>query len=308
MEKEYEAFAEELRQDLLRATGYEESRIYFKKKEDYPQTSGDRIFVECGIGEKSREVCGLYVRELYENYLDGETMPEIVRRTMAELDRMKRSGILEKAHDLDDYEKIKGDLFIRLLNFDRNQQELRNAIYRRIGDIALVLYMRMGNFDGIMSSFKIHYDMVERWNMDSEEVFGKALLNTYFMTPPRIFRWERMVFEPDYNGENFMNLLSDFILRKDSGGNCLSTTERTNGAVAVFLPGVAERLGKLLGSGFYMAFTSIHEVMIHRDSAVEVEELRKVLKETVEEATPEEDFLSYYIYHYNRENGEFTWE
>ena len=72
-----------------------------------------------------------------------------------------------------------------------------------------------------------------------------------------------------------MNLLSDFILRKDSGGNCLSTTERTNGAVAVFLPGVAERLGKLLGSGFYMVFTSIHEVMIHRDSAVEVEELIK---------------------------------
>ena len=48
MEKEYEAFAEELRQDLLRATGYEESRIYFKKKEDYPQTSGDRILWNAG--------------------------------------------------------------------------------------------------------------------------------------------------------------------------------------------------------------------------------------------------------------------
>ncbi len=57
-----------------------------------------------------------------------------------------------------------------------------------------------------------------------------------------------------------------------------------------------------------MVFTSIHEVMIHNDRAVDVEELRNVLKETVQEATPEEDFLSYYIYHYNRESGKFTWE
>ena len=48
-------------------------------------------------------------------------------------------------------------------------------------------------------------------------------------------------------------------------GNCLSTSRKTNGAVAVFLPGVAERLAYLLDSDFYMVFTSIHEVMIHND-------------------------------------------
>lgn len=308
MEKQYEAFVEKLRRALIIGTGYDESRVYFKRKDDYPQTNGDRIFVECGISENSREICGLYARELYENYLDGEPIEEIAGRTMTELNRMSDSGILEKVHDLDDYEKIKSDLFIRLLNFDKNKDDLKHAIYRKIGDIALVLYIRMGNFDGIVSSFKIRCDMLERWNMDSEEVFGKALLNTYYISPPRIFRWERLIFEPDYNGENFMNILSNFTLNKDARGNCLSTTERTNGAVAVFLPGVAERIGNLMGSGYYMVFTSIHEVMIHNDRAVDVEELRNVLKETVQEATPEEDFLSYYIYHYNRESGKFTWE
>lgn len=54
-------------------------------------------------------------------------------------------------------------------------------------------------------------------------------------------------------------------------GNCLSTSKKTNGAVAVFLPGVAERLAALLESDFYMVFTSIHEVMIHNDRNVEPE-------------------------------------
>ena len=38
-----------------------------------------------------------------------------------------------------------------------------------------------------------------------------------------------------------MNLLCDYKLKKDVLGNCLSTTIRTNGAVAIFLPGVAVR-------------------------------------------------------------------
>lgn len=308
MKKGYEAFVEEVRQSLITATGYEEDRIYFKEMEDYPQTSGDRIFVECGVGEQTREVCALYARELYEDFLEGTTIESIVNRTLVDLERMSHSGILERAHDLDDYEKIKSDLFIRLINFERNKDELKQAIYRVVGDIALVLYMRMGSFDGMISSFKIRGDLLETWNLDQEAVFEKALLNTFYISPPRIFLWEKLVFEPDYTGENFMNILSNFVLKKDSRGNCLSTIERTNGAVAVFLPGVMERLGNLMGGSFYMVFTSIHEVMIHYDKEVEVEELRRVLKETIEEATPEEDFLSLYIYHYDRETGRITWQ
>lgn len=40
----------------------------------------------------------------------------------------------------------------------------------------------------------------------------------------------------DYEGENFMNLLFEMSLKKDAIGNCLSTSVRTNGAVAVFYP------------------------------------------------------------------------
>ena len=76
-------------------------------------------------------------------------------------------------------------------------------------------------------------------------MFNEALLNTYFISPPRIYCWEKLLYNLDYEGENFMNLLFDMSLKKDAIGNCLSTSVRTNGAVAVFLPGVAQRLGKL---------------------------------------------------------------
>lgn len=117
----------------------------------------------------------------------------------------------------------------------------------------------------------------------------------------------KLICNMDYEGENFMNLLFDGPLKKSAIGNCLSTATRTNGAVAVFLPGVAQRLSDLLDGGFYMVFTSVHEVMIHSEKTADPEDLKRVLADTVRDTTPEEDFLTYYVYHYNRETGQFTY-
>ena len=89
-----------------------------------------------------------------------------------------------------------------------------------------------------------------------------------------------------------MDLNHEFYLTRDSIGSCLSTARRTNGAVAIFLPGVAKRLADLMDADFYMVFTSIHEVMIHNADQSYPEDLENVLRETLREATPEEDFLT----------------
>ena len=46
-----------------------------------------------------------------------------------------------------------------------------------------------------------------------------------------------------------MDLNHEFYLTRDSIGSCLSTARRTNGAVAIFLPGVAKRLADLMMNG-----------------------------------------------------------
>lgn len=306
MEKGYEAFVEELRYALLKETGYEEEKVYYKHKDDYPPTAGDRLFIECAEKEETREVCALYVKDLYERYQQGVSLDSMVREAMGDLEKMHSSGFFEKAMDITEYNKIKGDLFIRLLNVNRCKRDLQNAIYRVVGDIALVLYMKMGEMDNCITSIKIKEDVVEKWGRDREQVFEEALLNTYFISPPRIYYWEKLLFNPDYTGENFMDLMSEHTLKKDNMGNCLSTAKRTNGAVAIFLPGVAKRLSELIGGSFYMVFTSIHEVMIHNEKFADPENLRNVLRDTLEEATPEEDFLTLYIYHYDKDTETFS--
>ena len=87
----------------------------------------------------------------------------------------------------------KDDLFIRLLNVGKNREELNDAIFRTIGDIALVLYARMGELDGCSTSVKIKRHIFEKWNKDEQMTFNDALLNTYFISPPRIYCWEKLI-------------------------------------------------------------------------------------------------------------------
>lgn len=306
MLKDYEEFVEALRQGILAVTGLTESEVYFRKKGERFAENGDRLFVECAAHKEGKEVCGLYSQELYEHYLDGMSMKKIVQDVNRELKRVTQAGFFKKTQNLSEYSKAKQDLFIRLLNAVRNEKDLRHAVYRTVGDIALVLYMKVGEANGCVTSIKIRKEYIEGWGMDSEKVLEDAILNTYFMSPPRIYHWEKLMVNPNYEGEIFMDLLAGCQLNKNSTGNCLSTTKRTNGAVAIFLPGVARRLADLMGQDLYLVFTSIHEVMVHNVKRANPVDLKNILADTIREATPKEDYLTSSIYYYSRKTGKIT--
>ena len=281
------------------------SIISFEKEGGRFAPVGDRLLVKFAEHDDAWEVCGLYTQELFKSYQNGSPFEEIIKEITDDLNRIKKADIYEKTRVIRDYEKTKPRLFIRLLNADKYSADLQDAVYKTLGDIALVLYMKVTEYEGCVTSTKIRQGMLEQWGKECDEVFQEAILNTYFMSPPRIYRWEQMIFNPEYEGESFMNLGDKCELKKDAMGNCLSTTKKTNGAVAVFLPGVAEQLAYMLDSDFYMVFTSVHEVMIHNDKFVEPEDLQCVLRDTIREATPKEDYLTSRIYQYNRETHKF---
>lgn len=309
MEKGYETFVTDLRKLLLAAMDLKEEEIYFTKDGEKYGCAGDRLFVECGHMEKAKKVCGLHTDELYERYCQEEhSFENIIHDCVREIKRVSENCVICDIEDLEDYEKIKGKLFIRLLNADKNKTVLKDMIYHKIGDIALVVYYLAGEKEGYILSTKIRKKLVEQWEKDPDTVFEAALINTYFISPPRIYHWEKMLFDKEYAGDNFMDMLGTYRPNKGIAGNCLSTEKRTNGAAAIFLPGVARRLAELIGSDLYLVFTSVHEVMVHNADVVYPEDLKDVLMDTIKKATPEEDYLTSSIYRYSRSSGEFSVE
>nr|WP_294679429.1 DUF5688 family protein [uncultured Blautia sp.] len=309
MERNYMRFVGELRELLIASMGLENEQVYYEEKGGKYNCTGDRLFVECGYAgeeKKTVQVCGLYTRDLFESYCSCENMDKIVHMCVEEIRRAQSTAIIFRGDDLEDYNKIKDKLFIRLLNATDHEEELKEILHRVVGDIAIVVYIFAGEKNGYIVSTRVKNEMIKKWETDRDAIYETAVLNTYFLNPPRIYFWEKLVFDEDYSGENFMNLMMDYNIEKGIRGNCLSTTRRTNGAAAIFLPGVAKRLAELMEADLYLVFTSIHEVMVHSAQSVYPEDLKAVLKDTMRTATPPEERLSSYIYYYDRVTEKIT--
>lgn len=214
MQNSYETFVKDLCQAISAASGIGENELHFEKEGGRFAEQGDRLLIEYAEYEDTKEVCALYTEELYGDYRDGVTIEEMVHEILRDIRRAKGSGFHEQAQLLLDYEKVKGKLFIRLLNTDRNEVMLRDGVYKTIGDIALVIYVKVGETDGCITSTMVHRNLIEIWGKDGNMVFKEALLNTYFVSPPRIYRWEKMLFNPDYEGDNFMDMAGIHTLKE----------------------------------------------------------------------------------------------
>ena len=135
MDMTYECFVEELRKNLLEETDYKEDMICYKKEEEYPPTTGDRLLLKRQQGEGIVEVCALYVQDLYKEYQNGWSMDSIIQEILNRLEVILESECFQRSKNLEDYEKIKDYLFIRLLNIEKNQTELQDCIYNWMGAV-----------------------------------------------------------------------------------------------------------------------------------------------------------------------------
>lgn len=279
MDKNYELFIEQLTNGIHNITDIPLENIKFTNKE------GDRLNITFAEHDDAYEVCSVRVDEVYKAYHEGAKLNAIVNYISNDVLHAKNYNIYDKTKTLIDYDTAKSRLFVRLLNCDRNSDILKNVVHKTLGDIALTVCAIVDNRENLIST-KILKSMVEKWRKTETDIFNEALENTYRATPPRIYKWEGVLCDESYAGESFMNDEDVCDLDKSFSGNILSTTRKTNGAVAVFLPGVAEKISELLDSDFYMVFTSIHEVMIHSTgSGVDLKDLKLVLQDTLREAT-----------------------
>ena len=306
----YEMFVEELKNRISAAINVPIENMEFVKDGNKYAPTGDRLLIKLAKHEDAWEVCGVHAKELFEELSKGTSFNSIVNSSVEDIKQIQEQSLYKETKKIWDYETAKDSLFIRLLNYDDNSEGLKDAIYKKIGDITQVLYMKVSERDGNVMSTKILKSIVRKWQANSDllsedYIFEEALKNTERMYPPRIYRWDQMLFNPEYEGEEFMSPGTEEAISQDLIGNCLTTAKKTNGAVAIFYPGVAERFADVLDSDLYLVFTSVHEVMVHKADAVDAVDLSIILQDTLEEATPKEDFLTRKIYKYEKDTHRF---
>ena len=296
---EYHDFVIKLQEEMIRLSDLKQDQLSFLPGS--PERPADFLIVDCGGSGPARVRMSVRLRDLFSEGPSGSSVTEMAGSLLKQMEQIRGLDLEGKCPAMTQYARIRDQLIIRPLPLDA-VSPVRH-VFRQVGDIALVLYLRLGISEGNLFTSRICRDMLLSWGLPEKRVLDEALENTLRLSAPRLYSLEKMIVTHDYAGDRFMDSEDMPSLADTPCGTCLSTVTRTDGAVAPFLPGVSARLSKLLGEDFYIAFTSVHEAMIHRVSLVTPEDLQTVLRQTIEETTKESEFLSFGIYRYYSEDG-----
>lgn len=297
--EEYQKFLEELIEEVCRLTEGEDTVVVFKPALD--EFSEDYLVAEMA-GEKGKHIQRFHTEDMFRDLENGEVdMEEILSGVSEVLDYCMEVGKISPLVEIDNFEKICSRLIVRPLNYKTHAEQLNMGIYDRVGDIAIVLYIFIGSAKGQYVSSMVPLRVFSGWKQKKGKVMKIALKNTYDLFPPRIFD---LFFLGGAEEDMYCAFMEKETLPMDTEGSrgiFITNTVQINGAASLFLPGVAKKLGELLDSDYYIAFTSVHEAAIHKIGTVEVEVIRSSLIGMNEELDVEEDFLSEQVYWYNRE-------
>lgn len=269
------------------------------------------------ISDKNGRVIRFQMKSMYNEFvkngdLDVESVYKIVHEQMTLLSTSKLDLMKEHSRE---YDKVKSILIVRPLDYESNKEQLKEYIYRVENDIALVLYFDMTdplNLSIVLSA-KVPKSHLDDWGMTEEEVIDEALVNTHVLQQPRLFNASDMhsyTYKPCVSREGAFMAIN--INPADYEYNTedlllLTTTQKTNGAVALYYAGVKEKMAEIVGSDYYIYFADTGYVYILSTNA-DIEKLKKMIyineseNESNDDADSKNAAAKYlgYIYKYDR--------
>ena len=246
---------------------------------------------------------GEYIRINIGDIDDTASIEDIVNESLSYCDSI-RGDARSVIDNMSNYESIKDKLILRPLNLTRNKVALNGTCYIKNGDVALVLYLVVKEDDKTMNTAKIPEDVVKSWGVDKMAVMIDTMNNTAKKYPARMFTNLLNINDTSDSESDFMSDTYDKKL--DSGVIPLvTTTKKTNGAISLFYPEVKEKISEMFGDGFYVAFTSIHEAMLHKKGTLEPSDIRRHVRATNRTFGPE-DTLSDEVFFYDSVNKTFS--
>lgn len=249
----------------------------------------------------------IYIDQYYEAYrLNEADLYTIVQRIV---DTYEHCMMSPTALSLEDWkgnlskEFILEHVFFKVVNGEMNEASFSSVPHRNVvGDLAMVFCVMFDSSEDGVASVTLTNLLCELKGITEQELFDNAMQNT-----PLLFPMETVSFASFntsmMNGTDESEADNLGIPALDKDFFILTNSRKVNGASTLLYPGVLKDIANHLGTDFYIIPSSIHELLILKDSnnLEDAESLTGVIKEVNDTQLSNEEILSYKLYHYNRQ-------
>lgn len=245
----------------------------------------------------------IYLDSFYEEYTRGRNFGEIVQ----EVSRIYEQNRVMDNIDFDfflDYNAVRGRIFQKVVNYEKNKKMLENVPHIRFLDLAVVCYYAyMNDFLG-RGSIQIDTGHLDRWGISQEVLFSDARENTMKKLGPEVKGMDEIIWEmlsenlDGVSEEQFESVVNHTM--REVPMYIMTLRGRYFGAVCIcfndWLHAFAEKFGKNL----FILPSSIHELILIPDIGREKPDfLKKMVQEVNREHVLREERLSDHVYYFN---------
>lgn len=244
----------------------------------------------------------VYLNPLYDDFTHGISIDSILNTifdSYADMPAFKRKLVLETY----DFNSVKDKLCLKLINFDRNQEYLKDKVFKRfLGNLAVTCYYKPFSD----CSITITEGLLHTWKITEDELFDIARANTQ----------KQLCFQFDTIGTAINKAFEESVGESDLPINLeeddiemyvVSNDTYEYGATALLYEEVLEQAGDFLKSDFYVLPSSIHELLVlpAKDN-MDIIGLKEIVSYINQTEVPECDYLSDTVYLYSRADKTLT--
>ena len=285
---------------------FEDASITFDSVVKNNDTALDGITIR---EPSSRVAPTIYVNGLYEDYRKGRSIEDIMQ-SIADIRLANDKTVgMDKVEEISDIslEKVRDKIKCKLINAENNINYLEDKPHIKIDDLAVTFYIDLGSDShGGKMSVAINNSIGERLGIDAESMKNIAVENAERNGETKVMDLEDVIASmlmPDKNDPEYGEI-QETVGLSPTKVLVLTNNEALYGASSILNYRVMDDISDQLGD-FYILPSSVHEVLIVRDSAgmdgsVLADMVRSVNISTVDR----EDRLSDNVYRYDRDTHE----
>ena len=236
----------------------------------------------------------IYLEEPYRQYQDGASIQRIVEEILT---------LYEKhAHNINlnmdffrDFSRIEDRIFHKLVNYDKNREQLLDVPHFRWHNLAVIFYYMMEDATVGRASILIHNNHLDLWGQAAEEVYRTAQQNMRRHMPELLLPMSELLEE----------LMGVQVEERELSFYVLTNKDKMFGASAMLYTEQMKRLAYRLQSDLLILPSSVHEVLLLPDDHDrEYDFYRQMVQEVNATQVDPEEILSDSLYRYDREKAE----
>ncbi len=236
----------------------------------------------------------IYLDSFWEAYEEGTPFTAIIRSLI----QIYREDTPKRPVDVNfftSFEKVKNRICYRVVGKKGNEELLRDIPHVDVLDLAICFFYAYHSESLGEGSILIHNSHVEMWKTNVSELHALAGENT-----PRLFRWECKTMEALLSEEKESINEEWELMMHEIPMKILSNKERLNGATCILYPGLLEKLAINMGGSFYILPSSVHELILLKDTGAEdVNNIKEMIHEVNTCLVAKEEILSDTLYYYD---------